>query len=448
MGVDFRWEIDAAEDQARQGGEAGRKGGRLRARLLLPVFFALVCALIAAGIHLRLREVNQQQEALLRAGVAAEVTALRLGDENAFLQLQDGVDARRQQTWRAEFDAWQARKLEGDDPPGGGVHALALDGERAWVQVEETINGEARLHTWFYRLTAEGWRRVSAAAGWRGAARSWRGEQLRIDYDDIDASLVAQLAPQLEAWLALGCGLLACEAAPLLKAQVVAQAMEPSWSTESSWLLLLPSPAAGMARPGATLEPELRESAAHLLAGRLLREQVGEAGPGWTREAAWLRASAGAWLAGRMLARDGGQRLLESLSTHYGEEAVARVMQALHPGTTLQLLVEVTGADGPHAARLDWSDLLAWQLGLEADLRRRGERDAFLSLYDGRDESLAVLARARYTVGEFNGPPTVENVAPVAGADGSVLLRADVRHAGGVVPVQFRWVEGRWLRAG
>ena len=107
----------------------------------------------------------------------------------------------------------------------------------------------------------------------------------------------------------------------------------------------------------------------------------------------------------------------------------------------------MTGTSSPHEATLDWSDLLAWQLQQEAERRLRGDRDAFLALYDLSDGALGVLARARFAVGEFTGAPTVDAVTLVSATDSGPLLRVDVRDSAASVPVHFRLVEGRWLRA-
>lgn len=96
MGVELKWDVDAADEQTRHG-VVGRRGGRRPwkslARLL---FLLLVLALVAAGFYLRLREVDAQQENLLRASVEAEITALRLGDAQAYQQFQDSEDPARQ----------------------------------------------------------------------------------------------------------------------------------------------------------------------------------------------------------------------------------------------------------------------------------------------------------------------------------------------------------------
>lgn len=162
MGVELKWEVDAAENQARQGSEARPAAGRLRRRLLL---FLLLCVVLAGGVFLRLQELERQQENLLRATVEAEVTALRLGDEEAFLDLQDSGDPAWRALQRSRYAAWQARKLEGGSPVGGEIVSLAMDDEQAWVQVQEIIAGEPRLHTWHYRFTAAGWRHVATPAG-------------------------------------------------------------------------------------------------------------------------------------------------------------------------------------------------------------------------------------------------------------------------------------------
>ena len=448
MGVELNWEIDAAEDQARQSEDRRRGRGRGRKPFLFLVLLLLLASVAAGALWLRLKEVEQQQERLLRATVEAEVAALRIGDLQAWLALQDSGDPNRQLEGSRDFDAWQQHKLDSINPPGGEILALALQGEHAWVQVQEYIGGEAWAHTWFYRLTDDGWRHVSGEAGWRGNAQSYRSDGLRIDYDDIDETLAQELAPALEEWLRQACDLLECAPAPALSVHIQTRPGEPRWSTDSSWLLLLPSPSSGLAPAAQILDDRLRGSLAQMLAGRLVGELAGQPDSGWTREARWLHSSAVSWLADRMLRPASGQRLLESMESVFGDGTVSRLILQLDPSASLHLVNDVAGARALQQAGLDWSDLLAWQLGLENLYRQRNDLPAFLSLYDLQDPALEVLARARYAVGEFEGPVTVDSVAQVSATEATALLRAMTSGAGGSVPVHFRLVEGRWFRAG
>ena len=447
MGVDLKWEIDAAEDQARQVREAGAGQGRRRKLLLQLLLLLTICGLLAGALFLRLHELERQEQNLLRATVEAEVTALRLGDEQAFQDLQDGGDSPWQLAQQENFVAWQRRKLEGGNLPGGDIMTLGLEGEKAWVQVQEFIAGEPWLHTWHYQLTPQGWRHVSVREGWRGPQRTLHAENLRVEYNSLDEPLAKALAPQLAAWLARSCALLDCPATPRVIARVLAQSGAPAWSPNAIWTLQVPSPWLQLTRADEPLNAALRDSLAQLLAGRLLNERAGQPGPAWTQEASWLHGSARAWLVNRIQEQESGQRLLESLTTNYGESAVARLIAGLRPGSSLTLLNAVTGTNSPHEAELEWDDLLAWQLQQEAERRLRGDRDAFLALYDLRDGALGVLARARFAVGEFTGALSVEAVTLVSATESGPLLRAVVRDSSASVPVHFRLVEGRWLRA-
>lgn len=447
MGVDLKWEIDADDSQARLVTETRPAGGQRGKRLFLLLLIVLLCAGVAAAIDLRLREVARQQENALRATVEAEVTALRLDDEKAYFELQGSAD----QDWRLaqleNYDAWQLRKLAAGNPPGGEILVLEQDGAQAWVQVEEVIAGDSWTHTWHYRMTSQGWRHVAPAEGWRGAARSHRAENLLVEYDSLDEPLVQALAPQLEAWLARGCALLNCATLTQLTVQLQAHTDVPAWSPTAPWTLQLPSPWSRLTRTGEVLNAGQRNSLAQLLARRLLVEGSGQPAPDWTLEASWLHASAAVWLADRMLEQQGQQRLLESLATNYGEAAVTRVLRQLRPDSTLALFSAVTGAVALQAATLDWSDLLAWQLRQEAEYRLRAEQEKFLALYDLRDGALTVLARARFSVGEFAGAISVGSATLVSEAENGPLLRVEVSDATGTLPVYFRLVDGRWLRA-
>ena len=445
MGVELKWEIDAADDQVSPVRPERPASRRIWLRLLL--LLLLLCAGAATAVILRLQELERQQENLLRATVEAEVTALRLGDEQAFLDLQESTDSAWPMTQRANFEAWQTRKLEGQTLSGNAIVALEQDGERAWVQVEETIAGEIWLHTWHYEFTDRGWRHSSPQNAWRGEARAQQANSLHIEYDSLDEPLVQALAPQLEAWLARGCALLSCAPVPSLSLRIQAQPDAPGWSPGAAWTLLVPSPWTRPARSRVALSTSLRDTLARLLAGRLLGDRVGQPASHWTEEARWLHGSAVAWLAGRMLEQPGGQRLLDSLSKNYGDPTLLRLLQLLRPDSSLTLFSEVTGTGSLHEAALDWSDLLAWQLQQGATHRQRGDLQAFLAGHDLRDGSLETLARARFAVGEFASAITVSDVAPVADPSGEPTLRAIVTDPAGSVSRHFRLVDGRWLRA-
>ncbi len=447
MGVELDWEIDAADEQARQLHASGRPGQRRRRRLLALLLLLLPCVLVAAVLYLGWRHLEHQQENTLRATVEAEVTALRLGDERAFFELQHDGDQAWQLQQLEAFRAWQQRKLDGANPPGGSILALEQNGAEAWVQVEEIIDGEPWLHTWHYRLGAEGWRHVSALTGWRGVTRTHLAENLRIDHASLDEPLALALARTLDSWLAQGCALLQCSALPPLTVHIRVQEGAPRWASDVAHTLVVPAPWTGIRRADAAPDAGLQESLAALLAEHLLDDITGQPAADWTREARWLRESAAAWLANRLSGQAGGQHLLDSLAGNYGESAVARLLRRLRPDSTLGLLTDVTGTASPHEAALDWRDLLAWQLQQEAAHQRRADAAQFLALYDLRDEALLVPAKARLAVGEFTGPIHVDAVAPVTDPADEPMLLAEVRDQAGVRPVYFRLVNGSWLRA-
>ncbi|MCY3718055.1 MAG: hypothetical protein OXG07_00685, partial [Anaerolineaceae bacterium] len=78
MGIELKWDVDAADEQTQPGAVGSRGRRRPWKGLARLVFLFLVLALVAAGFYLRLREVDAQQANLLRASVEAEITALRL----------------------------------------------------------------------------------------------------------------------------------------------------------------------------------------------------------------------------------------------------------------------------------------------------------------------------------------------------------------------------------
>ena len=92
MGIRLDWEIEAEQTQMHNGGEDPfaarvRRRARLRFHLILAVFLAIIGA-VALAINWRLQEVDAEIEQLLRDTVGAEVAALRIGDYQAFADIQ------------------------------------------------------------------------------------------------------------------------------------------------------------------------------------------------------------------------------------------------------------------------------------------------------------------------------------------------------------------------
>ncbi|MBZ0286777.1 MAG: hypothetical protein K8I30_04120, partial [Anaerolineae bacterium] len=164
MGIQLDWEIEAEQEQVRQAREDPlMRRQRWRARLRVLMIFLLVIALFAGGaaaIWLRLRAVDQEIENMLRTTVEAEVTALRIGDVNAFLSIQRSASSDWPMTQQAAFDAYQALKLERDVQLTGRVISANVDHLRGRVAVEEIIDGVPYTRIWFYWRYDDGWRHV------------------------------------------------------------------------------------------------------------------------------------------------------------------------------------------------------------------------------------------------------------------------------------------------
>ncbi|MBZ0304668.1 MAG: hypothetical protein K8I82_01250, partial [Anaerolineae bacterium] len=116
MGVRLDWEIEAEQSQVRNTGEDPAEARKRRlARFRLLFFILLVLVLIGAvvgGIRLRLDQINGEIEQALRNTVETEVTALRLGDWQAFADAQRSASGDWLQRQEQTFNQYQDLKLQ------------------------------------------------------------------------------------------------------------------------------------------------------------------------------------------------------------------------------------------------------------------------------------------------------------------------------------------------
>lgn len=451
MGIRLDWEIEAEQEHQQQSAgedpEARRRRRRARLRFLLILFILLALIGGAIGaVALRLRQADWETEQLLRDSVTAEITMLRVGDQNAFLGLQRSATDDWQQQQRATFARYQALKQAGRINLTGQILDATVDGMRGRVEVEEIIDGAPYGRVWFYWHYDDGWYHVPPDYTFWGVTQTLNADNVTVHYHAIDADAAHAVALSVAQWLQTACSALTCATAPTLTVEIIPDPLlQVGWSPADDWTLQLPSPFVGDARLDQLFDGGMQFDAATLLANRLLDGFS----PLYPADASYLKAAISDWLVQRFAQVETNSYLISSLAQNYGDAAVGRLLQALQPSSAISAIGSATGTS-LDAASLDWRDFLTWRLTLERDLNAERDETNFLALYDVSDEAVRTQAYARFNATVGSDPLTVVSVVGERDANGTPLLRATVQvgdPATSQEDVIFRLVDGDWKRA-
>ncbi len=456
MGIKVDWEIEAEQTHIQRGGEdpeaaRRRRLARVRILLFLLVVLGLVVA-VAAFIALRLQTVDTEIEQSLRNTVDAEVTALRLGDLNAFLTAQRSASADWIQQQTQFFYQIQDLKTTQNIQLSGDIRSVDVDKTRARVAVQEILNSEPFTRQWFYWRYEDGWRHVPPDYTFWGESVTEARDTITVRAYGVDAALAKAVADSGAVWLQTACTILACTAPPAVEVDITPDpALQTGWAAPDSWLLQVASPSVTAARSDQPFDLSLQMAVANALADRLIAASTGTLPPIYPADAYYLRQALVSWLVGRFVQINTNAFIINSLATNYGDAAVGRLAASLLPDSSIALLTNITGVGALYQANLDWRDFLTWRLVTENDLIRKADEGNFLNLYDTRDEAVRTVAYQR-----FSQPPTEQRVVVVsaqveAGADGQPLLRATAEVGEGnstaQIEVYFTLVDGVWKRA-
>ncbi|MCB9453781.1 MAG: hypothetical protein H6672_20310 [Anaerolineaceae bacterium] len=456
MGVRLDWEIEAEQTQVRNTGEdpaAARRRRRARIRLIIFVLIVLVIiGAVVGGIRLRLDMIDDQIEQALRNTVEAEVTALRLGDWQAFSEAQRSASGDWLRRQEQTFNAYQDLKLQEQVQLTGTIRDITIDKTRARVAVEEIIAGVPYIQIWFYWRYDDGWRHVPPDYTFWGDVATREGTYVTVRYREVDAPLTTQLSSQLERWVETGCAVLGCVTPPHLTVDVLpTEGLTVSWGASNPWLLQFPSPYVTRARADMPFDTALQLQTATLLAERLVATASNNMQPTYPADADYLRQAAISWLVGQFIQYNTNAFLMDSLAQNYGSAAVGQLIRTMQPNSDVRILSTVTGSGALNQLNLDWRDYLTWRVLLEDQLIRQRDQDNFVRLYDTRDEQVVNLMATRFNTLPTEQNKTVVSVVAETGADGSPQLRAVMQVGDGpetiLAEVLFRLVDGVWLRA-
>ncbi len=451
MGIRLEWEIESEQQLVRQKtGEdpvTRRQRRRRRFRLLLiPLVLFAIIAIIVGFVVWRLNEVEQQIETVLRDTVDAEIATLRIGDAQAFLDYQRSATETWLNAQRATFDAYQALKLENQIQLTGQILNVAVDDNRARVQVEEIINNTPYVRTWFYWQYGDGWRHVPPDYTFWGDAETLNAAQLTIRYQTVDAALAEAMQAKITGWLEFGCASLGCTNLSPLQVEIIPEVtLTTGWSVADPEVLHVRSPYVDLARLDQPLDFALQFDLANLVAQRLVQAATNDLQPVYPADVYYLQSAIVSWLVGRFAAIDTNSFLIDSLAQNYGNALVGDLARLLQPDSQIDLLSALVGP--LDEADLDWRDYLTWRLSLEDELIIRSDEGNFLTLYATGDDFVQQLAYQRYNAGPSGLNRVVATVQAETPIEGPFQLRAITDVDGQQEAIVFRLVNGRWLRA-
>ena len=339
------WDIESQKISKRDGEDPAAKRARRRSILKLLLLIGILIGMIIAApllVRQRLLDVQNQVELLLRDTVHAEVAALRIGDLAAFLDIQRSATDEWPNAQRAAFQEYAAMKAEQDLKLTGTILAIAIDGQRGRVLVEEIMNGAPYAKTWFYWRYADGWRHVPPDYTFWGETRRIESDALRIQYRAVDELFAQQLSQTITAWLDHGCGILNCGSPPPMTIDIAADAPPAmSWADESQRRLLMQSPYVHGARADQPFDPPRQLEAAELLAERLMQAQTGGQAATWPHDVFHLRQSVRLYLVEQFAQIDTGAPLIKSLASQYGIDKISQLVSLFAPAADMSIIQRV-----------------------------------------------------------------------------------------------------------
>ncbi|MFN8528186.1 MAG: hypothetical protein U0670_06215 [Anaerolineae bacterium] len=452
MGIRLDWEIEAEQEQfenGREDPEARRQRRRAQLRFFLVVLaFTVLIGGVVGAAALRLRFVDWQMEQLLRDTVSAEIAALRIGDETAFMSMQRSASDIWMADQRGEFEAYQTLKTQANTAFTGEITGVVIDRSRARVQVREIIGGVAYERLWFYWQYSDGWRHVPPDTTFWGETRTLESDAVRVTYSDADAATAQQVFDRLQAWLQTGCGILPCGTIPQITVEIIPDSLlQPGWLNPSSWSVRLPSPLLDRRRVDSPFDPPAQLVIANGLAERLFAVATSSMEMMYPADAYYLKQAVISWFAGRFAGTQTNSFLIDSFVGSYGEAALGEFVRQLQPNSSITLFASLANVPTVADVNVDWRDYLTWRLALEGELITRHAQNEFQVLYDLSDPTARDLATVRYVNAVTSQGWVVTNITRVTDGTGAPLLQATVQGAAPDQVVNFRLADGVWKRA-
>ncbi len=271
--IRLEWNVESRKiDKSDSEDPAAKRARRRRTLRLIMLVGAVLAILIFAVLVVRQRllDVQGQLEQLLRETVHAEAAALRIGDINTFLAVQDSASETWRQRQQAAFREYSELKASHEVDLTGAILELEIDGQRGRAVVEEIINGARYAQAWFYRNMGNDWRHAAPDFSFWGQERRLETAALSVRYYDLDERFAQAISEAVGEWLRQECEIVSCADGPRLSIEIVNQAASPvAWSTRTESTLRVLSPlAAGRISIAEPFDSVFQELVAEVLAKR------------------------------------------------------------------------------------------------------------------------------------------------------------------------------------
>ena len=466
MGIRLDWEIEADKKSVKRDGEDPESAHRRRMARLRVLVLVLCVVMVILGIatfmRWRVNMVSDQIEQALRDVVIAEVTALRVGDKEAFLSFQRSAAPYWVSDQDALFDNYQQLIQQNDSVQlTGRVLEVEIDNMRARVHVEEIINNTPYARVWFYWRyeddddrdgLQDGWRHVPVDPTFWGVAMVYNGQFVTVNYDSVDSKLGSTVGQTIDEWVEMACSIMDCDELPPVRVEIVSQgAITVDWLPDDPWVLRIPSPYLDRNRCDMPFTPQLQIEVATLLAERMVIYASNNVRATYPADAYYLQQATISWLVGRFVQIDTGSFLVGSMAAIYGNAAVGQLLSVMSPDSNIAVISQVIGVTLDQS-QLDWRDFLTWRLEMERDLIMRQDSVNFYALYDTSDDGVLDAANARFGQEAFVPMLVTLVQAHTLSADGAPQTAATVRVGEGEnvaeMQILFRLIDNVWLRAG
>ena len=271
MGVEFNWQIESEDDWKAPSPLPEQQKPLPWPLLISSLLLLVIGGGIAAGlIWQRSREGEARLKYELRTVANLEAQALRSGDRQTFLSLQDEDDA-----------VWYLDQKERHLPEPGQQASLAvlkaglISESRAWAKVAWGREEDVYQRVQFYRQAEGQWQRTGVQPEYFGAERNTKTAHFFLKYTTRDEPTVNWMIEQLETWYDAACADLGCDDTRRINILLAPNEGKGNAFRLPDGFIVNSPQLRGVREDGAPL-PEEREEIARILLYTLISQQAGD----------------------------------------------------------------------------------------------------------------------------------------------------------------------------